>query len=269
MMNVRVVYAALMLLITATACREDSLDLNYRFEAGAELRYVMTATANAEWDIGGPGEGSYRVTFEVLERVRSVTEDGAVVSVVMTPSEVEQEGLPSPGARERTFALRLGTDGEVVEVLEIDGVPATDLGAEERAFIGTYRPPLPPDAVSLGDEWQAEQQLQLPSVFQQINTNGEVDHLRRDEDAKIAELAYEGAGPLVWTTVLPQGAAELTGSTSIDAHAVLDVDGGFLREASSTTSGSFEVRVVRAGEEQVPLSGRLQLDLDVELEKVD
>jgi hypothetical protein len=267
-MKLRVCVLGATALIALAGCRPDTVDLVYRFDSGARLTYRMVATARAQWDIAGPGSGSYRVVFEVAERVRSVADDGVVVEVVTTPIDVDENGLPSPGAATRSFALRLDRNGEVLDVLEVDGVPAAELDPNERAFIGTYRPPLPNEPASLSDTWRAEQQLQLASVFQQIETQGELEELRRDDEGKLAELSYSGEGPLVWTTTLPQGAAELTGSTSVVTNALLDIEGGFLREATSSMSGNFEVRIVREGEERVPVTGRLRLDLDVELERV-
>jgi len=266
MMKSRVWLVAAIVLGAFAACRPDTVDLTYRFDPAATLSYRMVANARAQWDIGGFGEGSYRVVFDVAERVLSVGEDGVEVSVVMTPVEVDESGLPSPGAATRSFDLRLGLTGEVLDVLEVDGVE--DIDPEERAFIGTYRPPLPEDPVSLLDTWRAEQQLQLASVFQQIAIEGELEELRRDDEGKVAELSYSGEGPLVWTTSLPQGAAELTGSARVSTDALFDIEGGFLREATSSTEGNFEVRIVREGEERVPITGRLHLDLDVALERI-
>jgi hypothetical protein len=176
--------------------------------------------------------------------------------------------LPSPGAKERSFALRIDPNGEVLEVLEVDGVPAQALDPDELAFIGTYRPPLPVDPIRLRDTWRSEQEVQLGSVFQQVASIGELDGLRRDDEGRVARLTYSGEGPLVWATTLPQGEAELTGSASSDSEAELDLDGGFLRTASSTTSGTFEVRVDPGGE-RAPIVGTLRLDLELDLRKVD
>lgn len=227
----------------------------------------MRARASAEWDIGGPGGGSYVVTFAVTETVRSADDESAVVTVDMVPEQVEESGLPSPGSEERSFALRIGPNGEVLEVLEVDGVAADALDPDELIFIGTYRPPLPQERVRLGDDWEAEQEVRLGSVFQQFITSGRLESMDRDTRGRLARLQYAGEGPLVWSTELPQGEAELTGSANTTSDAELDIDGGFLREASSSTSGEFEVRVDPGGQ-QAPITGTLKLDLDLDLEKL-
>lgn len=265
-MKARQLLAGALLLLGMAACRPDTVDLGYRYPEES-LEYRMRATAGAEWDIGGPGKGSYVVTFTVTETVQSADEDSAVVTVEMVPESVEENGLPSPGSEERSFALRIGPNGEVLEVLEVDGVEADALDPDELIFIGTYRPPLPQDRVRLGDDWEAEQEVRLDSVFQQFVTTGQLESLDRDTQGRLARLHYAGEGPLVWSTELPQGQAELTGFADTTSNAELDIDGGFLRRANSSTSGRFEVRVEPGGQ-QAPITGTLELDLDLDLEKL-
>ena len=267
MKRLRLLGAATLLVLGLSACRPDTVDLGYRYPTDGSITYRMQAHATADWNIGGEGGGEYDVTFEVTETVGQSDGNSATVSVVMEPLEVEERGLPSPGSKERSFALEIGPNGEVLEVLEVDGVAAEALDPDELAFIGTYRPPLPPGPVTLRDTWRAEREVALGTVFQQIVSEGELEGLRRDADGKIAQLHYQGEGPLVWTTTLPQGEAELTGEATTSSTADLDIDGGFLRAARSSTEGTFDVRVDPGGQ-RAPIVGTLELDLDLTLEKL-
>jgi hypothetical protein len=258
---------AVLLLLALASCRPDTLAIDYRFPEGARFAYRLVAQADAAWNIGTPGNGSYEVTFEVTETIRSSDDDETIVAVTMEPVDVTEDNLPSPGAQSRSFTLRVGPSGEVLDVLEVDGVPASALDADQLVFIGTYRPPLPLEPITLHDEWEAQQELRVRSAFHEIATEGELVGLGRDEDGKIAHLLYEGIGPLSWTTELPQGAAELTGSVRTTSRADFDIDGGFLRRSSSSTNGTFDVRVVTESG-TLPLTGRLRLDLDLELERI-
>jgi hypothetical protein len=251
-------------LLALPACRSDKLALEYHFVPDTRLGYRLTADAAASWDIGGQGSGSYTVTFDVVERIQSVDSNGATVSVVMTPVDVEESGLPSPGSEERSFTLEVGPNGEVLEVLEVDGVAAAALDHDELAFIGTYRPPLPLDPVELRQSWNARQKVNLDFVSQELSTTGRLLGLRRDEH-RLAELGYSGRGPLTWETTLPQGRADLAGSTTTEARAEFDIDGGYLRSASSTTAGDFDVRVIPTSG-NVPITGTLHLDLELHIE---
>lgn len=263
----RALLGATIALLVFGACRPDTVDLSYRLEQGQVLTYSMVAEATAEWDIGGQGSGSYRVVFDVTETIRSTDATGATIEVRMAPSEIQEGGLPSPGPEPRLFSLRVAPDGEVLEVIEVDGVPAEALQPDELAFIGTYRPPMPGEAVRLNDSWTAEQELELTSVFQQVAILGTLERVGVQDGKHVAEIAYDGQGPLVWTTNLPQGSAELTGSATSTSEAIFDVRAGILESATSLTSGTFVVRVI-PDEQRAPVEGTLDLELRLRLRRV-
>ena len=254
-------------LLFLAGCRSDTVELEYRLDAENVRTYSMEARAEANWDIGGPGKGSYAVTFEVTEAVQSSDETGAVVAVVMTPVEVTEEGLPSPGPGERSFTLRISPGGEVLEVIEVDGVSAEALEPEELAFIGTYRPPLPTREVRLLDTWSSDQDLVAGSVFQQVAATGQLVALDIDHGDPVAKLSFEGEGPLGWTTMLPQGEAELTGTATTNNEVQLDIEDGHLDTSDSVTRGSFDVRIAPGGGE-APITGTLDLDLHLSLRRI-
>jgi hypothetical protein len=259
--------ATLAIALAATGCRSDSVELAYKFPAEESLVYEMVADAQANWDIAGEGSGSYTVVFEVTETIDSVDEQGAVVDVTMRPTDVQEEGgFIAPATADRTFKLQVGPHGEVRDVLEVDGIPASALDPDQRLFIGTYRPLLPLDPVGLDDEWPGSQEFQ-GEEFQRITTLGTLEALNSDEDGDYAELSYSGKGPLVWQTSLPEGEAELTGAARITGSARLDLEDGILRSASSSTEGDFDVNVLpeEAGN---PIAGTLHLQLDLELENL-
>ena len=250
------------LLLVATACRPDTVELTYRLEEGRTLHFHMSAIASASWNIEQPGRGSYAISFDVTETVREASPTGAVLDVEMQPVEGDEQGLPSPGLEPRSFSLRIDEEGNVTEVLELNDIPAAELTNEELAFIGTYRPTLPSGPVGLGDEWRAPQEITVGSTLQRLDITGVLDSLNRDMEGRIATIDLGGAGTLRWTTELPQGGAFLVGPARIDASATFDIDGGYLRSASSTLTGDFDVRVVPGGA-QAPISGTLQLELEL------
>jgi hypothetical protein len=252
-----------------TACRPDTVEIAYRFEEGQTISYRITGRAEARWDIGEPGAGSYEVGFEVEETVRSADGDGAVVDVEMIPipESTREEGLPSPGLERRSFSLLLGPNGEVVEVLQLDGIAASVLDQDQLAFIGTYRPPLPPGETRLRDEWSDERRIRVGSTVRQIDTTGTLVGFGRDGDRRLARIEFTGRGPLEWVTTLPQGEAQLIGDAATNGTGLFDIDGGTIVEATSSTSGDFEVRVLPPGG-RAPITGLLHLDLRLEVERL-
>lgn len=267
-MKVRASFLLAIALLT-TSCRADTIDLRYRYDSDVEhLEYILTARASANWQIGEPGRGSYTVRFQVDEAIQPQEGGGAIVDVTMTPLEVDENGLLPPGSDERSFRLELGPNGEKLDVLEVGGIPATNLDDNELALIGTYRPPLPLEPVGLGDTWGARQQVSLETVFQQLATTGVLESLQRnDEGNRVATLSYTGSGPLEQTLALPQGTASLEGETSVVIEADLDIDRGVLLRATSTTEGTFDARVIPQGEE-APIVGTLQLELRLDIREV-
>lgn len=245
--------------LVLVACRPDTVDLAYRFPVGSR-EYRMEAAATARWDIGASGTGSYRVVFDVSEEIRADEGDTAVVEVTMSPVDVEEDGLASPGARTLSFSLRIDRAGEVQDVLEVDGVDAEELSEEETALIGTYRPRLPDEPVGLGDAWTSQP---LEDAVAELATTGKLESLYEDEGGPVAELSYSGAGPLERTMDLPQGTAKLSGSATTSGVASFDIDDGVLRSASSSLEGRFTIRVVPLTSGGTPLTGTLRLDLDV------
>ena len=221
-MVVRILVVALALLLVG--CRSDSVSLDYQYEPGSKLEYELIATARSSWDIAGRGEGSYKVTFDVSEVVESSNDEEAVIRISLTPTDVIERGLPSPGTNPRSFTLRVGTNGEVLEVVAVDDVPAETLDPDQLAFIGTYRPPLALDPVTLQDTWRSTQEVQVGPVFQQVDTLGTLEALDLDGQGKFARIDYTGDGPLSFTTTLPQGTAELTGSAKTTTAAIFDLD---------------------------------------------
>lgn len=258
---------SILALLLLVGCRPDTVELAYRFEQGTTQTYKMTAHAEAEWDVSGQGTGSYDVSFEVTETVERVNDDEAVVMVEMVPTEAEENGLPSPGLERRSFSLRLGPNGEVLKVLQLDGIEASSVDHEELAFIGTYRPPLPEDEVRLGDEWSDERAIQLGSTFQQIEARGVLTALRRAGSANLARITFTGNSPLEWITALPQGEAQLTGDAATSGTAMLNIDEGYLEDATSSTRGDFAVLVI-PGDGAAPIRGTLRLDLVLTVERL-
>jgi hypothetical protein len=251
--------AFVFVLLVLAACRPDTVDLTYRFPKGSR-QYRLEASIESRWDIGESGQGSCRVVLDVSEDVRERDGDTAVVEVTMTPVDVEENGLGCP--RGGGFALEIDANGGVQNVLEVDGVDATDLAQEEEAFIGTYRPTLPGAPVALGDVWESETQADVGSIAQ-LATRGKLESLYMDDDGPVAELSYGGAGPLEWQTELPQGSAGLAGSARTESTATFDIERGVLLEASSHLRGDFDVRVLPSSGGRTPVTGTLSLDLEL------
>lgn len=242
----------------------EPVELAYSFAPSQPSTYTLKARARADWDIGGRGVGSYRATYSVREEVESTSADGAIVSVQMRPREISEDNLPAPARRRTSFRLRIGRDGSVREVLDIDGVPAASLAPDELVFIGTFRPPLPRDSVRPGDDWRAAPNIGVSAVFRQIVTHGSLEDVERTTSSTLAALSYAGGAPLVWSTSLGDALAEMSGSADTTARAIFDVEHGWLNSATSSMKAVFDIRVLPQGS-RPPLTGDLELKLELRL----
>jgi hypothetical protein len=263
--KVRIAAGLLVVLAIAGGCRPDTVELVYRFEEGREFRYTLTARGRVDYEFTTTtGSGNYLAVFDVTETIDTTDDDSAVVSVSMTPIRSVENGLQSPAGEELSFRSRIGPSGEVLEVLELNGVPASELGPEQIALIGTMRPKLPLEDETIGATWDAGQEFPLPSTFSEVSTTGELQALDVDSGGRLAQIGFRGGGPLSGTIAIAGGNAELTGALEVQGDAVLDVDGGFLRSATSSNAGDFQARLVPVNE--APLTGAIHLELDIDLE---
>lgn len=260
--------SALVVAAGFTACRSDRVDLAYRYRPNSQVDYRLTTSAAAEWNVEGrPGSGSYTITYDVTETIEEVEDGNAVVAVEMDVVDVVERGLTSPGSGGTSFKLRLGPAGEKLEVLDLDGVPAADLGQEQLAFINTFRPPLPLDPVGLHGTWPGRQAFEFPDVSQKIVAHGELSSLKKVDDRELADLDYVWEGPYEGTLRLPQGTARFEGTEEVRASATFDLSGGFPRSQSSTTVDRFDVRL-QAGDGSAPRQGTLVQQIRSELDFV-
>lgn len=258
------------------SCRPETVALAYKFPEGSSLNYEMVSRVEARWDFGSQegeseeatassGEGSYEVVFDVTEEVQSVEEDGAVVALQLRRTSVEDDNLTPPS--DSSFTVKVNEFGSVTEVIEVDGVEASLLEPEQKSVIRTYRPLLAVEPVRLYQEWPGSQEFQGPE-FEQLSLVGRLEKLDRDDQGDFAELSYSGSGPLIGAFELPEGNAELSGSAETTGEAIIDLDDGLLRTASSNTRYEYEATVVplAAG---TPLSGPLTVEQELELTRVE
>lgn len=248
----------------ASACRPDSVKLEYRFTTGKTLKYKLVAAVEAEWDVAGEGSGSYEATFDVTQRVESSDASGSVLAVELRRTSSDQNNFAPPG--DSSFKVRVDRHGAVLGVLEVDGVAASLLSDDQRAVIRGVLPKLPLEGVGLYAEWPALQEFEGPQ-FERISFTGKLERLDVDEGKEFAGISYTGRGPLIGTADLPQGEAELTGMTSARGEAVLDLEEGILQTATSTSESDFDVTVIPEDTGN-SIAGSLRINETIELTRI-
>ena len=136
------------LALLAVSCRPETVALAYQFPEGSSLSYEMVSSVRAEWDFGtgngeseeatsSSGEGSYEVVFDVTEEVESVDDSGAIVSLGLKRTSVNQDNLTPP--TDSSFTVRVNEFGSVTEVIEVDGVAASLLEPEQKSTLFEHK----------------------------------------------------------------------------------------------------------------------------------
>ncbi|MDQ3985089.1 MAG: hypothetical protein M3280_01130 [Actinomycetota bacterium] len=248
------------------ACRPETVDLVYRFPEGSTLRYELVSAVKASWDLEGrePDEGSYRVAFDLTETVESADQDGAIVSLDLTRTSVEEDNFPPPDSSSMTVGV--ATNGSVVEIVEVDDVPAGFIEPERRSIIRTYRPQLAAEPVRLYQEWPAEQGFQGPES-EQVSLVGKLEGLDTDDQGDFAKLRFRGSGPLIGTAEVAEDTADLDGELRTNIEAMIDLEEGVLRSSSSITTYDFDVSVTPQDATN-PITGTLHIEETLELRRV-
>lgn len=260
----RAVVAAIGLLVLVS-CSKETVEPVYSYPAGT-ARYRLEATGAARWNVGGRDSGSYRISYRVKETIRR-TGSGALVTLELTPTDVEQDKLLPLGSETRSFTLRLGAKGEVLEVVEVDGLPPRDLNPDELTLIAAFRPPLPIGAVAVRDRWRSDQAVELDGVSERLTTRGRLDALGVDSAGEFARLSYEGSGTLTGRPSFEFGRAGLEGPITTRGTGIFDLGGGFLRQGRLVTTARFEVELDRR--RQLPaIVGTMRTELRVDVERL-
>ncbi|CAN5217257.1 hypothetical protein BH18ACT4_BH18ACT4_08330 [soil metagenome] len=107
-------------LLVVPACRDDTVDLGFRPDAGGTYSYEARVTSDTVTDLSGqlPGTVRDRTVLDVHQRVLDVGDDGVRVEVV----------LRRAGIGDRVFVMRFDRAAQLTAVESVEGIPAEALG---------------------------------------------------------------------------------------------------------------------------------------------
>lgn len=170
----RPLVAALLVLVTATACTDDRVTLT-RGDLGPaayEVRLdVSGESAVAPQPIDARLEVSRRGEGAILE----LTVDGS------DPILAELERLPSGR----------------LELETVEGVSPRSAGeADLASLVGQLDPPLPPEPVRIGEAWSQSQGIDTESFDAELTSRLRITGFRRIRGSDVAELAGTITGEL-------------------------------------------------------------------------
>ena len=264
-MVVRRLAPVVVLLVSITACRPDTVRLTYRPEVGDVERYEVRVRSESEVRIGiAPPERREESVVLVAEHtVVQAGSDGVRVEVVLT-----QEGEP-----QRRFVVVFDRSAQLRRVESIEGLPEEALGTFGIAEIFPAAAGAPPDELlAPGDRWTIDEEFSLPGspAPTRLDGTGRLLELGVVDGADVARIESHARLPLSAVRPSSRGELRLDGVQEGDYRATHDLDDGSVRSASSTTVGRYDLDVVPPpGQGGRAVPGSLEVRVESETRRID
>jgi hypothetical protein len=219
-------------------CREGTVRLTFRPEVGDVYRYEVVVSTVSEVTIGRqePEIREEDVVLTAEHTVLRAGDDGVEIKVL----------LQEPGGPDRVFEVVFDRAAQLEAVRSIEGVPDDRLGTLGISEIFPAAAGAPPDRpLAPGASWIIDDAIQLPdgAAATELTGSGRLVELAVVEGKKVARLASVARLPLVSVLPAPGGNLRLSGSQATDYAATHDLDDGAVREATSSTVGSFDLEI--------------------------
>jgi hypothetical protein len=238
-------------------CREGTVRLTFRPEVGAVYRYEVVVSTVSEVRLGGqePEIREEDVVLTAEHTVLRAGDDGVEVKVL----------LQEPGGPDRIFEVVFDRAAQLEEVKSIEGVPDDRLGTLGIAEIFPAAAGAPPDRLlAPGSSWIIDDAIQLPdgAAATELTGSGRLVELAVVGGKEVARLASAARLPLVSVLAAPAGNLRLSGSQVTDYTATHDLADGAVRNATSSTVGSFDLEVAPPrGVGAQPVTGTLRVEV--------
>ncbi|HEV2070781.1 MAG TPA: hypothetical protein VGR26_13390 [Acidimicrobiales bacterium] len=240
------------------SCREGTVRLTFRPEAGTTYRYEVEVRTVSEvrMGTGAPEIREEDVVLTAEHTVLRAGEDGVEVRVL----------LQEPGGPERVFEVVFDRAAQLEEVQSIEGVPDDRLGTLGISEIFPAAAGAPPDRpLAPGASWIIDDAIQLPdgsAAATELTGSGRLVELAVVEGVEVARLASAARLPLESMQASPAGSLHLSGSQVTEYAATHDLDDGAVREATSNTVGNFDLEIgPPLGFDSEPVSGTLRVEV--------
>lgn len=255
----------LLLLPVFVGCREDTVRLAFRPEVGAVYRYEVRVRSTSEVRLPGeaPQQRSEEIVLQSEHTVLDAGPDGVRVQVI----------LGDASGSVRTFVVRFDRAAQLESVesedaasLDADGGADgdPDAGVLGLSEIFPAAAAAPPDApLSPGERWSIDDRVVVPGAVDaaRLTGAGRLRELAIEDDVEIARLVTSSVLRLTSERGSEDGErVQLEGQQVTDQRASHDLRDGAVRSASSTTTGSYDLRITPPfGELGDPVHGTLQV----------
>ncbi len=239
-----------------TACKEESVHVGFRPEAGTSYRYEIKVQSVTTTVLGNdaPERSVDEVTLESRDTVLSAG-----------PEEIRiQVQLRRAGSPDRTFRVRFDRGARLAGVDEVDGLPPEVLGSVGFPEFLPAAATAPPDRpLSPGEKWKIDAASSLPGAQSaRLEGTGRLVKVTTAGGRKVASIKAETRLPLSTTTRVGNSVVTISGTETTESTAARTLTDGAVQEATALTRGAYTLTLSpQAGRSDASISGTMSVEI--------
>jgi hypothetical protein len=266
-----------LIILAASSCTDDSVDLAYSLELGRRLEYRLALDATVLRTLEGETrEQSVQASFlagqEIMEPLPG---GGARALFSLRPESLVVDGRTVDPGEPQEFEVDLGPDGRVVAIGEPAPAEAPGGEAEAVAALGIerllprLRPVLPGESVRAGEEWSSRTRFTDENGEFSLALESRLARLGVEDGHRAALVRTTYVSPVDRRETFVNAVAEIQGTDEGVQQAWFSLD-GFLIRSIGDSVGRYRVTFRPPGGEAglAPVQGALGVNLHTELELI-
>jgi hypothetical protein len=266
-----------LILLAASSCTDDNVDLGYSLELGRRLEYRLALDATVLRTLEGETrEQSVQASFLAgQEIVEQLPGGGARALFSLRPESLVVDGRTVDPGEPQEFEVDLGPDGRVVAIGQPAPAEAPGGEAEAVAALGIerllprLRPVLPGEPVRTGEEWSSRTRFTDEDGEFSLALESRLARLGVEDGYRAALVRTTYVSPVDRRETFVNAVAEIQGTDEGVQQAWFSLD-GFLIRSIGDSVGRYLVTFRPPGGEAglAPVQGALDVNLHTELELI-
>lgn len=269
-----------LLLVAASSCTDDHVDLTYSLEIGRRLEYRLLLDATVLRTLEGETrEQSVQASFLAGQQIVDPLPGGGARAVFsLRPESLVVDGRPVDPGEPQEFEVDLGPDGRVVAIGQ--PAPAETTGGEAEGteavaalgierLLPRLRPVLPGEPVRTGEEWSSRTRFTDEDGEFSLALESRLARLGVEDGYRAALVRTTYVSPVDRRETFVNAVAEIQGTDEGVQQAWFSLD-GFLIRSIGDSVGRYRVTFRPPGGEAglAPVQGALDVSLHTELELI-
>jgi hypothetical protein len=269
-----------LILVAASSCTDDDVDLAYSLELGRRLEYRLLLDARVLRTLEGETrEQSVQADFLAgQEIVEPLPGGGARAVFSLRPESLVVDGRSVDPGEPQEFEVDLGPDGRVVAIGQPAETETPGEGAEGTEAVAALgierllprlRPVLPGEPVRTGEEWSSRTRFTDEDGEFSLSLESRLTRLGVEDGHRAALVRTTYVSPVDRREAFVNAVAEIQGTDEGVQQAWFSLD-GFLIRSIGDSVGRYRVTFRPPGGEAglAPVQGALDVNLHTELELI-